>query len=94
MEHYPSHKVAIDKSSKIYSAFNKDSLGVNSFNHQAIKELGDGFKVVMKAPDELIEGIELPGDRFVVAVQWHPEMMIDLYPEYNALFEMLIKHCK
>lgn len=93
-KHHPTHKVKIDKTSKLYPAFNKESITVNSFNHQAIKEVGKDFKVVMEAPDKLVEGIELSGDRFVAAVQWHPEMMIDVYPEYITLFETFINYCK
>lgn len=93
-KHHPTHKVKIDKSSKLYPAFNKDSIAVNSFNHQAIKEVGKDFKVVMEAPDSLVEAIELTGNRFVAAVQWHPEMMIDVHPEYIALFETFINYCK
>ncbi len=42
-------------------------------HHQAIAELGDGLIVSAQDCDGVIEAIELPGDNFVVAVQWHPE---------------------
>jgi putative glutamine amidotransferase len=38
--------------------------------------LGDGLQVTGCCPaDGVIEAVELPGDRFVVGVQWHPENM-------------------
>jgi putative glutamine amidotransferase len=47
---------------------------VNSVHHQAVKELADGFVVEARsATDDIIEAVRLPGERFVAAVQWHPE---------------------
>lgn len=51
---------------------------VNSFHHQAIKKLADGFVCAARSlPDDLIEAIEVQGDRFAVGVQWHPEELTE-----------------
>ncbi len=43
-------------------------------HHQAIDELGEGLVVTgWSVLDELPEAVELPGRRFVLGVQWHPE---------------------
>ena len=43
-------------------------------HHQAVGALGEGFVVTgWSALDDLPEAIELPGRRFVLGVQWHPE---------------------
>jgi putative glutamine amidotransferase len=47
----------------------------------------------MVAEDGLIEGIEMKGSRFVIAVQWHPEMMVERHPEYLTIFEEFVKNC-
>ena len=46
---------------------------VNSFHHQGVKTLGRNAVVSATAPDGMIEGMEFPNHRFVVAVQCHPE---------------------
>lgn len=90
---YPMHEAAIKPDSKLHKIFKKDKIKINSFNHQAIKTIGGDFEATMIAPDGLIEGIESPGNRFVVAVQWHPETMIERYPEYLVLFKEFVRSC-
>jgi putative glutamine amidotransferase len=92
-KYHPVHPVSIKPGSRLHAIFGQEELGVNSFNHQAIKRVGGGFEVTMTAPDGLVEGIEMPGERFVVAVQWHPEMMIDHDPGYLVLFKAFVEAC-
>ena len=48
---------------------------VNSHHHQAIETLGRELLATAWAPDGIVEAIEDPrNDRFVVGVQWHPEL--------------------
>jgi putative glutamine amidotransferase len=51
--------------------------GVVSEHHQAVKTLGRGLRVTSTAPDGLIEALEVPGHRFALGVQWHPERCTD-----------------
>jgi putative glutamine amidotransferase len=46
--------------------------------------------VVARAPDGIIEGLEVPGHRFALGVQWHPEWLQD-QPEMRGLFRALVK---
>ena len=55
-------------------------------HHQAIGALGCGLVATARSGDGVIEAVELPGHRFVVGVQWHPEEMGD-----PQLFEALVE---
>jgi putative glutamine amidotransferase len=43
------------------------------YHHQAIDQLAEGLPVTARAPDGVIEAVELPSVPFGIAVQWHPE---------------------
>nr|WP_236054690.1 gamma-glutamyl-gamma-aminobutyrate hydrolase family protein [Mycobacterium sp. SM1] len=54
-----------------------ESAEVQCHHHQAIADTGGGLLVSAWDADGVIEAIELPGDSFVLAVQWHPEQALD-----------------
>jgi putative glutamine amidotransferase len=86
-----THDVTIEPGSLLASLAQSDRLHVNSYHHQAIKDLGDGLRPVAWAEDKLIEAVELPGARgFVLAVQWHPEELVEHDPAALRLFEALV----
>ena len=64
---------------------------VNSFHHQAVEKVADGFRVSAVAPDGVIEAIEHQSGSFVVGVQWHPESLIETDSTMYALFEEFIR---
>jgi putative glutamine amidotransferase len=59
---------------------------VLALHHQAVKQTGTGLAAVAWADDQVIEAVELDGQRFVVGVQWHPEEGDDL-----RLLQALVK---
>jgi putative glutamine amidotransferase len=65
-------------------------LEVNSFHHQAIKELAAGLRVVARAPDGIIEAVEMEGHPFALGVQWHPEELAPDDSRAQQLFGALI----
>ena len=62
---------------------------VCSIHHQAVDRLGRGLRVAARAPDGLIEAVEVPGRRFALGVQWHPER--DHGPASKRLAEALVE---
>ncbi|GAB2787816.1 gamma-glutamyl-gamma-aminobutyrate hydrolase family protein [Amycolatopsis magusensis] len=55
------------------------------YHHQAVEELGEGLQAVGWAADGTIEAVEVPGERFVLGVQWHPEQDLDDFRLFAAL---------
>lgn len=91
---YPTHDIRIEKGSKVWASFLKDSVRVNSYHHQAIKDVAPGFKVTSRAADGIVESIENSEKRFCVGVQWHPERMWKQDREFLNLFKEFIKCCR
>lgn len=88
---YPVHNIVIEKESKLASLFDKSSIKVNSFHHQAIKNVASGFRITSMALDGIIESIEHKAHIFAVGVQWHPELMWQEDRMHLKLFEELVK---
>lgn len=73
-----AHKVKIISGNHISKEiFHSSEIEVNSLHHQGVKKVAEGLNVVGIAPDGLIEALELPGHKFGLAVQWHPECLTD-----------------
>jgi len=86
-KHPAAHRVWIAPDSRLAAIMGAGGYDVNSRHHQAIESLGQGLEVSAIAPDGVIEGIEKPGEAFVVAVQWHPEDRILVSEGDRKLFE-------
>lgn len=87
--HVPGHTVDIVEGTRLFGLLGAKTT-TNSFHHQAIKDLGKGLKVSARAKDGIIEGIERE-EGYVVAVQWHPEMMASKHKEMRKIFADLIR---
>jgi len=82
----PAHDVEVMPGTRLASILGPGVIPVNSRHHQAAARLGDGLEVSARSVDGVIEGLELPGQRFVVAVQWHPEDMLGHFESAEKLF--------
>lgn len=91
---YPTHKVSIKRGSKLWNTCKNDIISVNSFHHQAIKDVAKDCQVTAKSSDGIIEAIEHIENKFAVGVQWHPELMWQSDPEFLNLFKDFIISCK
>lgn len=83
------HAVQVAEESRLARSLGCPILNVNSLHHQAIRDVAPALRVVAHASDGLTEAVELPGDHFALAVQWHPECLLDL-PEHQALFDSFV----
>ncbi|MEN6316734.1 MAG: gamma-glutamyl-gamma-aminobutyrate hydrolase family protein [Clostridiaceae bacterium] len=89
-EWYPIHDIQISPDSKLCSIYGSVTLGVNSFHHQAVKLEGNSLSVSAASSDGIIEAIEGHGPHFIIAVQWHPELMWQENPLHLRLFEAFV----
>ena len=64
-----------------------ESSDAQCYHHQAIDRLGDGLIVSAQDSDGVIEAVEIPGQNFVLAVQWHPEERLDDLRLFSAVVE-------
>lgn len=69
----PAHKVTVIKNSPLYYNLKTDQLSVNSYHHQAVKEVASGLVTMAASPDGIVEALYKPDQHFLWAVQWHPE---------------------
>jgi putative glutamine amidotransferase len=85
----PGHTVVIEPGTLLHRIAGALEVEVNSAHHQAAARVGPGVVVSGRAPDGVIEAIELPHLRFCIGVQWHPEYAIGAAdrPLFLALVE-------
>ena len=90
-KNHPIHNVVIDRNSLLYEITGKQSLMVNSLHHQACKYVSDNLYISSRADDYIIEAVEsMDKNKFVLGVQWHPELMFNTCEDARKLFKYFI----
>ncbi len=69
----PVHEVTIVEDTPLYELLGAEGLSVNSYHHQAVKELSPRLTAMAYAADGLVEAVYMKEKSFVWGVQWHPE---------------------
>jgi len=87
-----SHKVHSVPGTKLQGILGNDPILVNTFHHQAIKELAPNLTASAHANDGIIEGVEIKdNDDFILGVQWHPELMHQKCKSSMKIFHAFIE---
>ena len=73
---FPSHTVKVENETLLHKLFGKDTLQVNSFHHQACKDIAPYLRLSAISPDGIIEAIESNEYKSILGVQWHPETFV------------------
>lgn len=73
-EEYPSHAINVAPGSWLHGITGQQKVRINSYHHQAVKDVAPGFRVTATAPDGVIEAMSHESREFCHAVQWHPEL--------------------
>lgn len=92
------HDVALTPGSHLAKIFGQASLGVNSSHHQAVAQVASPFRATAVSSDKVIEGLELDPTEaallpFMIAVQFHPERLINRHPVFLELFRSFTRAC-
>ncbi len=75
----PAHDVELIRDSPLYECLKTSTLPVNSYHHQAVKKNAPGLEAMAFSPDGLVEAMYMPSQKFLWAVQWHPEFILDFH---------------
>ena len=84
-----THTVRAEPGSDFARWFGPEAVLVNSKHSQGVIEIGPRARVAARAPDGLVEAIEVPGRGFALGVQWHPEFHIT--PSDKLVFERFVE---
>lgn len=85
-----AHPIDIVPGSRLYEIVGKARIDVNTAHKEGLNHIPETVAVTAKAPDGVIEAIELTDRRFALGVQWHPEFFAkDGDPNFR-LFEHLV----
>lgn len=85
------HTVTLAKKSKLAGLLGEAPFAVPTSHHQCVSKLGANLVVAATAEDGITEAVEMPGDRFVVGVQWHPERDFE---RNEALFKEFVRQAE
>jgi putative glutamine amidotransferase len=98
MGHLPratrTHEALVERGSRLGTILGADRIAVNSLHHQAVREPGAGVRLVARADDGVAEGLELPEYRFMMAVQYHPEELVETDELSRRLFAAFARACQ
>jgi putative glutamine amidotransferase len=87
----PSHHIRIEARSLLAELAGSETARVNSSHHQAINKVGRDLRVIARAPDGVVEAIiDTRQDRFILGVQWHPEIGWEKDKFSQAIFKKFI----
>jgi putative glutamine amidotransferase len=88
---YPTHGLEVFPGSLLSSLLGGVSARVNSFHHQAVNRVADGFIVTAHSTDGVVEGIESVGSSYAIGVQFHPEDMWKRDRIFLNIFKSLVE---
>jgi putative glutamine amidotransferase len=89
-----SHDVTFIEGSLAAEVFEAPTVPVNSLHHQSLATPSEAIQVEGVSRDGVIEAVSVPSCRFVLGVQWHPELLFKTMPEQLKPFEALVEAAK
>lgn len=87
------HELAVTPGSLLARLTGRERLMANSFHHQAVRELPEGFIATARSADGVIEAMEKPEAKFYLGLQFHPELMAPRHECLAAVFRGFVEAC-
>jgi putative glutamine amidotransferase len=87
---HPRHSISVEPGSHLHHALGVEEIEVDSFHHQALDRVAGDLTVVARAPDGVVEAVELGADPYVLAVQWELQEEWRIDRRFLAPFEQLV----
>lgn len=86
----PVHTVEVLSGTPLSSCVGAGELPVNSYHHQALRDVAPGLTAMAMAADGVVEAVWRPASRFFWAVQWHPEFAHKVDQPSRKIFSALV----
>lgn len=90
----PCHQVEIIEDTPLGEMLERPVIAVNSYHHQAIRELAQNLRPMAISEDGLVEAVYMPDRKFIQAVQWHPEFIYQADEDACRLFRAFVNACR
>jgi len=88
-----THSVSLVLDRVLYRLYQQEKIYVNSFHHQAVKDLAETLRPSAYSSDHILEACESEDGR-IIGVQWHPEALINTDENSIKLFQYFIELCQ
>ncbi|MEE1274044.1 MAG: gamma-glutamyl-gamma-aminobutyrate hydrolase family protein [Olegusella sp.] len=89
-----AHEVRILPGTPLHQLLGQDFLCVNSYHHQAVRDVAPGLVPMAVSTDGLVEAVYAPDQRFCWGVQWHPEFSFRTDASSRAIFRAFVDACR
>lgn len=90
----PVHEVEVLAGTPLAACVGAGALAVNSYHHQAVRDVAPGLAVMAAATDGVVEAVWRPASRFCWAVQWHPEFSHAVDEPSRKIFSAFVGACR
>lgn len=89
----PIHNIEVLEDTILADLIGSGTHHVNSYHHQAIKEIAANVNIMAVAEDGIVEAISLPGKKYMMGIQWHPEFSYERDPECMKIVQAFVDAC-
>jgi putative glutamine amidotransferase len=91
MPEHPGHDIRIAPGSRLAAALGTEHAWVNSYHHQAVREVGRGLTAVAWADDGIVEALEGEDGTWLLGVQWELQESWREDPRFLEVFRDFVE---